>query len=154
MAKTLFGAMFFLILTGCTLMQMQHENEILQARIDKKEGQLEALQQETRRLDEKQRQLAVELKKRTLTLNQLNTELDTLVSQNRQLVAMGKSQRRDMSQVEAEILALESKQKELADLKTQALPSSAKAEKVAQLQEEIRNYLVMGLKSKHRQNLQ
>jgi predicted nuclease with TOPRIM domain len=154
MIKGLIGILVSLILVGCSLIEMKHENEMIQGRIDTKEGQLEELQREAQRLEEEQRRLADELGTRRLTLNQLNQELEILISQNRQFEAMGKRQHQKMDQVEAEIANLELKKNELVQIEAQSIASSAKEEKIAQLQEEIRNYLILGLKSKHRQNLQ
>lgn len=143
-----------IFLMGCTIVEMQKENQLAQNRITQKEDQLDALEIERQRLVDTQRDLVAKLDEGQLTLTQLNAELDGLIRQNEQLVRLKKERQEDEQDVKLEIQNLKARKRELALLEKEKLSETSKAKEIKVLQEEIRNYLILGLKSKHRQNLQ
>lgn len=153
MQKTVITIIAMFVLTGCTIMRMQEEIRDTQDRIVQKEAQLSELELQNARL-EKHRELLVEmLDQSRLTSQQLNDELDRLIQRNRQLAAMAKEKGRDIEQVKQEIKTLEKQQASLADVTASGESEAIKAKKIEALQKEIRNYLLLGLKAKHRMDL-
>lgn len=142
-----------LILTGCTIMRMQKEIKDTEDRISQKEAQLSELETQSARLEEHQTLLVEMLDKTRLTSRQLNDELDQLIQQNRQLAVMAQKQGRDIEQIKQEVKTLEAQQASLAKVAASGDSETIKAEKIQALQNEIRNYLLLGLKAKHRKNL-
>ena len=154
MQKATLIVMALFILMGCTIMQMQEENKETEARIAQKEAQLSDLEAERERLAEYQAQLVKKLDQTKLTAQQLYDELDQLIRQNRQLVAAAEKQGQEVAQIKQEISALEAQQSSLSQLTASGESDAAKKQEIQELQQEIRNYLMLGLKSKHRKSLQ
>jgi chromosome segregation ATPase len=145
-------AVFLLI--GCTIMHMQAEIKESEQRIAQKEARLRELEAERTRLEKNQALLVEKLDRTRLTAQQLNEELDRMIRQHRHLAGMAEKQGQDIEAIKQEIAALEGKQELLSQTAASGDTDAAKAQKISELQQEIRNYLLLGLKSKHRKNLQ
>ena len=153
MAKTAIAITIALIMAGCTLMQMQAENAETEARIAQKEERLNELEAESERLEAQKARLAERLDKKRLTGQQLKKELDQLIRRNQKLAAMAKARGQDTADLKEEIEALEAKQAALSQAQASDDTEAIKKQRIQSLQEEIRNYLLLGLKSKHRSRL-
>lgn len=154
MQKTVIATVLLLMLMGCTIMQMQKENREAEAQIAQKEARLSELESERERLEQHRALLAERLDRTALTSRQLNEELDHLIRKNRQLAAMAEQQGQDIDAIKQEIEALEEKQSVLSRMTVSGDAEAVKEQKILALQQEIRNYLLLGLKSKHRKSLQ
>ncbi len=142
------------LLMGCTIMQMQEEISDTEGRIAVKEAQLSGLEAQRERLEKHQALLVEKLDRTKLTAQQLNRELDQMIRQNRQLATMAAKQGQGIEEIRQEIEALEAKQAELSRMAASGDAEAAKEQQILALQQEIRNYLMLGLKSKHRKRLQ
>jgi chromosome segregation ATPase len=142
------------ILAGCTIVQMNKEISETEARIARKETRLGELEAERGRLEQHQSLLVEKLEQTRMDSRQLNEELDQLIRRNQKLAAMAERQGQDITEIRREIEALEARQAALSRMDTSGEDNAAKAQKIKALQQEIRNYLLLGLKSRHRRNLQ
>lgn len=154
MRKAAIPIIVMFIIMGCTIMQMQEEISETEGRIALKQAQLSELEAQRERLGKHQALLVERLDRTKLTAQQLNRELDQMIHQNRQLAAMAEEQGQEIEEINQEIEALEAKQASLARMAASGDAEAAKEQQILELQQEIRNYLLLGLKSKHRKRLQ
>lgn len=153
MQKTAISIIIAFILTGCTILQMQKEIDATEERIAQKEARLREFEAERERLEQHQALLVEKLDQTKLTSQQLNREIDQLIRQNRQLKALAERQGQDVEEIRQEIDALEAKQASLSRTTASGDTEAAKQQKILTLQQEIRNYLLLGLKARHRNTL-
>ena len=153
MQKAAIAIVVVFMAMGCTIMEMQKENRAAEERIAAKEARLGELEAESARLEKQRALLAEKLEQTTLTSRQLNNELDQMIRENRRMAAMTEKQGRDIEGITQEIEALEAKKAALSRMEASEETDAAKKQKIQALQQEIRNYFLLGLKSKHRKNL-
>lgn len=150
MKLTIAAILSVILLAGCALKQMQDDNIALQQRIAQKEKKLHELEEENRRLAEKERLLVQQLKTEKLNLYQLNNELADLIKENQRLARLRNDRQKDVKELERAIDNMKNSQKKIADLEQQDASATLKKEKIKALREEIRQYLEIGLKEKYR----
>lgn len=133
------------LLSGCTIIEMQNQNEAAVQRIGEKGHQAEQIEQENRMLHAEGQRLAAELKDKQLSLTDLTNRLTALRQQNEKLQAGTLEERNKKAAVDAKI---QSYQREIATLgngRSSEISPAQKAQRVEELKSRIRDYLDIGL---------
>lgn len=129
----------FLVLAGCTLMELRRENTETEKRVEAKIQEVKDLQGQQKALLEHQRSLLQELDNKQVTLNELDTKLDNLIKENAHVQAGNAIQQKKKEDLE---LQLRKYQEEIATLKNNGrLSSEEKAKKIKDLENQIKSYL-------------